>query len=210
MILVTAHSKGGVGKSTLTINLAQMLGSDILDLDLQHSCIFWNRSRQLAGMDALKILTAKDAAEVKNILNEYAANERLLLVDCGGFDSELNRIALSRANFILTPVSPSQVELYGLQNFTKILRQASELLGRKVVGNVVINNADARSKSAIEGVKDFVNTVDCLHLLDSTIHTRSDFKTAFAGGVSVEELNSKSKASLEISALIEEIKTLLK
>ena len=39
MIVTVAHQKGGVGKTTLATNLAQVLGADLLDLDLQQSCV---------------------------------------------------------------------------------------------------------------------------------------------------------------------------
>lgn len=50
MIVTVAHQKGGVGKTTLATNLAQVLGADLLDLDLQQSCVLWSRLRKSTGL----------------------------------------------------------------------------------------------------------------------------------------------------------------
>jgi chromosome partitioning protein len=207
MIITLAHQKGGVGKSTLATNLAATLGADILDLDLQRSCQLWNRSRKAAGLPELTCHTPNTAAEAKSIIANYKGSNGLLVVDCGGFDSETNRVALALSNIILTPVSPSQIELYGLQNFMKILKEASQQLGREIVTNVVINNADSRSKAAIEEVQAFIQSANYLELMETVIHWRSDFKKAYAFGQSVLELNGKGKAAAEITALAAEIKS---
>ncbi len=211
MIISMAHTKGGVGKSTLSVMTAETMGADIMDLDLQRSCLFWNRTRKVAGHTPLIIHTPNNVDEAKVIMNEYKENGRTLIVDCGGFDSESNRIALNRSNCIITPVSPSQVELYGLQNFTKILKEASGVLKRDLTANVVINNADIRSQSAISDVQEFIrNNSKHLNLLESIIHCRSDFRKAYGAGMSVTEFNQKGKASEEIIALVDEIKSIYK
>jgi len=205
VIISVAHSKGGVGKSTLAVNIAQVMGADILDLDLQRSSLFWNRTRGAGGYKGLNVHTPNDIDEAKKIMNEYKTNG-LLVTDCGGFDSESNRVALNRS-IIITPVSPSNIELYGLQNFIQTLKKASELMEREIIANVVINNADVRSQGAIADVKEFVLANNKhLKLLDTVIHCRSDFKWSFGEGLSVVESNSKSKAAEEITTLVSEIK----
>ena len=49
MIINVAHTKGGVGKSTLATNLAVELTLPILALDMQSSSFFFNHFRKDAG-----------------------------------------------------------------------------------------------------------------------------------------------------------------
>ena len=89
----------------------------------------------------------------------------------------------------------------------KILKEASQQLGREIVTNVVINNADIRSKAAIEEVQAFIQSANYLELMETVIHWRTDFKKAYAFGQSVIELNAKGKAAAEITSLAAEIKS---
>ena len=203
-----AHQKGGVGKTTLAINLAQVLNADLLDLDLQRSCLLWNKIRET---EKLKCYAPANITEADEIMSAYKSTDKILIIDCGGFDSETNRFALLRANIIISPVSPSQVELFGLQNFIKILKDASEKTGREIVANVIVNNADVRSRGAIDDVKQYVSTGQKhLRLFDTVVHWRVDFRKSYAAGLSVVELNPKSKAAEEIISLADEVKKLFK
>ena len=139
------------------------------------------------------------------ILKQYL-NSKTLIIDSGGFDSKNNRLALIKSNLIITPVSPSQIELFGLQKFERILKEASETLKINIKTNVVINNADARSKGITKTVREYIEeNPTYLNLFKTVIHNRADFKKAYAGGFGVTELDRKGKAADEVQQLTKEI-----
>jgi chromosome partitioning protein len=208
MIINVAHEKGGVGKSTIAINLGISLKADILDLDNLNSVVLFNKIRKSKGHTPLNCLTVSSDDEAKEIFKQYRDNKEILVVDSGGYDSTINRLAMIWADFIITPVSPSQVELFGLQTFEGTLRQASLQFETTVQTNVVINNADARSQGDIRKLKLFVrNNKRYLNLMSTVLHHRKDYKTAYAKGVSVIELDKDGKAADEINDLVREIRT---
>ncbi|OQB44660.1 MAG: CobQ/CobB/MinD/ParA nucleotide binding domain protein [bacterium ADurb.Bin157] len=205
MILNVAHQKGGVGKSTIAINLAVSLKADILDLDNQHSCILFNKIRKANGLDPLNCFSCDEESEIDLILKQYL-NSKTLIIDSGGFDSKNNRLALIKSNLIITPVSPSQIELFGLQKFERILKEASEILKINIKTNVVINNADARSKGITKTVREYIEENPAyLNLFKTVIHNRADFKKAYASGLGATELGRKGKAADEVQQLTKEI-----
>ncbi len=53
-------------------------------------------------------------------------SNELILIDSGGFDSDLNRIAIIGADLVITPVSNNLIEIYGLEAFKKILQELKE------------------------------------------------------------------------------------
>lgn len=215
MIINIAHQKGGVGKSTLAINLSISMNATILDLDNQHSTVLFNKNRILNKLPSLECYTIqnkdlkKAEEEFLQFVKKYSGfdNDQLLIIDSGGYDSTLNRLAIICSDFIITPIAPSQIELFGLEKFELILKDASKKFNQNIATNVVINNADVRSKSDILKLKVFIKSHKShLHLMNTIIHNRKDFKTAYAAGMNVVELDPNSKAADEIQDLIREIK----
>jgi chromosome partitioning protein len=207
MICNFSHYKGGVGKTTLAINLAIALGSPILDLDGQESSVNFNKLRVIKGHPSLKCFRAENEEEIKTIFREFAGSDKVLVVDSGGYDSEINRFAMLSSDMLITPVAPSQVELFALQKYELILKEISEKYQHSFKTNVIINNADSRSKGAIIELKHFIEKNNThLDLLQTVIHSRNDFKKAYSEGISVIELDTNSKAAFEIEQLVKEIK----
>lgn len=209
LIINLTHQKGGVGKSTLSTNIAVNLGADILDLDSLQACVRWNNNRRLKGHTPLTCIRAETDREALKVINEYKHTGKTLVVDSGGYDNEINRTAILAAEILITPVSPSQIELFGLEDFIKVLKKSSQQVKYPVMTNVIINNADIRSKAEINKLKSFIkNNKKYLDCFMSVIHSRADFRKAYELGISVEELDANSKASDEIRVLCHEIKAL--
>jgi len=215
MIVLFGHQKGGVGKSTIAINVAYYLQKKykdltLLDLDSQNSAILFNQLRISENSPTIKCVKESDI-NFSNFLNEYAQNkENLLIIDSGGYDSDVNRAALIKADIIITPVGISQIEIFGLQKFRKILKEASNALGVKVKTNVLLNNVDSRSKNKLKDLRSYIKeNHNYFNLLDSTIHTRADFKNSYGDGLTVKELNKKGSAAQEIKNLSKEILKLI-
>ena len=215
MIVLFGHQKGGVGKSTVAINVAYHLQKKykdlvLLDLDSQNSAILFNQLRMSENLPTIKCVTEKDI-DFSSFIDEYSGNkENLLVIDSGGYDSDVNRAALIKADIIITPVGISQIEIFGLQKFRKILKEASEALGVKIKTNVLLNNVDSRSKNKLKDLREYIkDNHKHFNLLESTIHTRADFKNSYGEGLTAKELNKKGPAAQEIKDLTKEILKLI-
>ena len=211
MIVLFGHQKGGVGKSTVSINVAYQLQKKykdlvLLDLDSQNSAILFNQLRMSENLPTIKCVKESDI-DFSNFINEYSGNkENLLIIDSGGYDSNVNRAALIKADIIITPVGISQIEIFGLQKFRKILKEASEALDVKIKTNVLLNNVDSRSKNKLRDLREYIKENNkYFNLLDSVIHTRADYKNSYGDGLTVKELNKKGTAAQEIKQLTKEI-----
>ena len=212
MILLYSHQKGGVGKSTLAINHAYFKGCSIIDLDSQNSSMLFNQLRKMNDMKSIECFTADTVDEFKELVKDYKSNkENMIIIDSGGYDSEINRLALVSADIIITPVGASQIELFGLQKFRGILNDASDATGTHVKTHVLINNVDSRSKKKISELREYIEKNEkYFNLLESVIHTRVDFKNAYGDGLTVKELDKESKATQEIKSLTKEIDNIIK
>jgi len=212
MIVLYSHQKGGVGKSTLAINHAYFKNCSIIDLDSQNSSMLFNQLRKMQNRESVDCYTSNSINEFNEMIKPFKANkENMIIIDSGGYDSEINRLALISADIIITPVGASQIELFGLQKFRGILNDASEATGTSVKTHVLINNVDSRSKKKINELQEYISkNKNYFNLLDSIIHSRVDFKNAYGDGLTVEELDKDSKASQEIGSLVNEIDNIIK
>jgi len=138
VIITVAHQKGGVGKSTIATNLAVEMKLPIIDLDSQHSCYLFSLLREEEHGKSLKVFTPQTPEEIKEILKKLPSDK--VVVDSGGYDNDLNRFALLISDVVLTPVSPSQIEVFGLLRFAEIVKEAKKYNSSLKVC-VVINNA---------------------------------------------------------------------
>ena len=215
MIVLFVHQKGGVGKSTASINTAYELKKSfkdisLFDLDSQNSVKLFN---QLRSNTKEKLIDCylNDDISFEKLVKKYKNNkENLLVIDSGGYDSQINRMALVESDMLVTPVGISQIELFGLQKFRKILKEASKYLKKDIKSHILLNNVDTRSKKAITSVREYINkNSEYFKLLDSTLYTRADYKHAYSKGLSVKEYNKKGEASKEIKALVKEIKSII-
>lgn len=215
MIVLFSHQKGGVGKSTIAINFAYQIQKRykdivILDLDSQHSAILFNQLRMSEKLPTIKCVTQNDI-NLSEFLSHYKAEKNnLLIIDSGGYDSDINRTALIKADIIITPIGISQIEIFGLQKFRKILKDASEALNTKIKTNVLLNNVDSRSKSKLKDLKKYIKEKhNYFNLLNTTLYSRADYKNSYGDGLTVKEYNKNGQAQEEIKEFTKEIYKLL-
>ena len=214
-IITLAHQKGGTGKSTMAWNLAVEMGNKykkygykkfiFVDLDNQESVTMTNRLRMQYGQEPLNIVRFTD--DERNKLEEFINaidDETLVIIDSGGYDADLNRLAIIASDFVITPVSSDYMEIFGLQKFKTILEELSEIKQETVKVNVVLNKIDPKLKD-FSDIVEFVNDIKHFKLFNTVIRFRSDYKHSIGYGFSVKELDKKSKASDEIATLIKEI-----
>ena len=121
-------------------------------------------------------------------------------------DNDINRLSLVYADIILTPISTSQIELFGLENFRSILKE----LDAENKDYIILNSINLRSKQELEGFKNILINEFNLTVLPTMISNLKIFKDAFADGKSVVEKNKLSPAAEQMQSLIKDIKQIIK
>ena len=205
MIITVAHQKGGVGKSTIATNLAVEMQLPIIDLDSQHSCYLFSLLRKEEQGKTLQVFTPETVEEIKGILKNMIHDK--VIIDSGGYDNDLNRFALLISDIVITPVSPSQIEVFGLLKFAEIVEEAKKYNSSLMV-HVLINNADPRCSGENRKLQQFIEESGNFELLKTKLHRRADYRRAYSEGLSVCEYNPEGKSCKEIKSLITEIATL--
>lgn len=201
MIITIAHTKGGVGKSTLAWNLAHSIKVKgekvtIVDLDFQQTLFFINSIRE---QEDIEVLQPQSGSELIEIFEEYKG---YLIIDVGGFDNDINRIALSWADKIVVPISNSVTEVIGYKTFEAILEEIDNPFI-----NIVLNNIHPLTKNFSE-INNAIAT-EHITLLKTIIRNRKVYKDTLGDGKSVFDRKNptlaEQQAQKEIQGLCDEI-----
>jgi chromosome partitioning protein len=206
MILVVGHVKGGVGKTTLTLNLTiarSAEGHDVLlvDGDEQGTAMLFTDLRTTTlgtpGYTAVHLQGAALRTQVCQLATKYAD----ILIDVGGRDTGSLRAALTVAQTLLIPLQPRSFDIWAVDQMMTLLTEA-RAVNPEIRAMAVLNAADAQGRDnqeAIAALKDIAG----LQILPLTIGRRKAFPNAAAYGRAVTEATPRdAKAVAELSALL--------
>lgn len=200
MIFTVSHTKGGVGKSTLAWNLAHSFNEigkkvSIVDLDFQQTLFFIN-SMHTTNIEVHQPQTVE---ALMNLLMKSTPSE-IIIIDVGGFDSDINRAAIDFSNTVLIPISDSITEVIGFKTFEAIL---SEMLLTDIKARVVLNNIHPLTKN-FDTIKQAISGNESIQLLNAIVRSRKIYKTSIGEGYSVFETKNAA-AQDEIRSLRDEL-----
>lgn len=159
-IVSVFSTKGGVGKSLNALNLAHWLNPALLiDSDVGSGL------SDLAGLgDRFKPVLVRTLAQAKAALK----GSGLILADCGGFDSDVNRYILAMSDVVLVPSGVTPSDQFGLLATSKVLASISKTTGRDVHGHIVINDVNPR-QSDFSVLQDIVEATGNLSIIKPVI-----------------------------------------
>lgn len=208
MILTISHQKGGVGKSTIAwhiaVHFSKLLPTTIIDLDTQQSLTQTNQIRESVGLEPLKIMQISNAGELAQYIQKDS-QEKLTIIDSGGFDSAFNRVAIVGSDMLITPVSDKPFDLMGLQKYEEILKSLSAIQKETIKTNILFNNLNPAMKNFGDLIE-FICLSEHFDLMTSVLRQRVDISNSIGVGKSVKEYRIFSKADREFDELFEEIK----
>lgn len=209
MILLIGNHKGGVGKSTLTVNLAttfQQQGKNVTIVEADPSirtASRWADDRDELGHGS--IMTLRKEGRLGATLSELNDSYDVVLVDTAGKDSKELRSAMVVADLMLIPARPAQADLDATVDLMQMIDEAQDM-NPSLIPLIVISQASTHSMSsdAQEAKSYLQQAAPSANLADVVIHHRKAYQVALAAGKAVTE-GADSKAKAEIQLLAQEI-----
>jgi len=198
-IIALITGKGGVGKSTLSTNIAvaaMEAGETVLaiDVDDQGTLAGWGQLRQADTPSVAHLPPDGHASNELTAVIEAARDKySLVIVDTPGEDSPFTHNAMTLADLCLVPLRPSRPDAMGLKRTIEAL-----MIGKKHFAFVLNQCSPAHSTRANEMAAGLISLG---FLAEPLICQRADFQDAFAGGKGVTEYDPTGKAAGEIRKL---------
>lgn len=199
MILTVGSIKGGVGKTTLALNLA------ILRALKGRAVWLIDADRQATAMTALAVRGNKEPVLAcagytdGRLLLEQVKRQRGsfedIVIDAGGRDSSTLRAAIVLCDVLLVPLQPRSLDVWTLEAMTGLITEASALRG-PVEALAVLNMADSLghdNDEARQAIEESGVLKDCGIL----IRRRKAFANAAGQGLSVAECRPRDPKAVD-------------
>lgn len=202
MILSFINQKGGVGKSTLSINVAAHFAHSgrvlLIDADEQGSAAAWASLREETPFRVIGMARdnmARDAIEL-------AAGHTHTVIDGPPRAQKIARSVIIASDVVLIPIEPSGLSTWAAMETVAQIQEAQALkptikcgfvVSRKI-GNTVIGR-EIRDMAAVEGFR----------ILETEMHQRVQYAESLTMGRTIFEYAPDSAAAGEVVALVKEI-----
>jgi chromosome partitioning protein len=209
MIVTVGNTKGGVGKTTLAVNLAiarALAGRDVwlIDGDRQGTAQTAISIRADAGYTpGIACATYPDGPTLRAQVQQQASKFDDIIIDAGGRDSTALRAALVLSDVLLVPFAPRSYDVWALNDIASLVDEARSVRdGLRAVA--ILNCADPGESSTDNAdAAAAVAEIPQFEYLNTPIRRRKAFANAAGQGLSVLELKpADRKASKELNALI--------
>lgn len=201
MIIGVLNQKGGVGKTTIAINLAATYAKAgkrvlLVDADPQSSALQWSAARD---ENPLFPVIGMAKPTLHRDLPDVAQDYEMVIIDGAPRVNELGRAAILASDLVLIPVQPSPYDIWAAADTVALVKEAQQfkpdLKCTFVINRKIANTAIGRD------VGDALAQFEQVPVLQSSLHQRVVYAESAGQGLAVIEAEPNSNAAREVKAL---------
>lgn len=199
IVISSLHPKGGVGKSTTALCIAECARVHeqqdvlVLDTDPQGTSARWSQSAETGPLVVHTPNVEQLEAEIERLGSAY----ELVVVDGSAQLKGATGAVIRLSDLVLLPVQPSPADVWATEPIVQLIHDRREAVGSPAAG-FVVNRATPNTNIA-DDVVDVLESMDLPVL--ATLHQRVAFVEALVTGETPLTYKPKGKAANEQNAL---------
>ena len=215
-VIVTASSKGGAGKSTLTLVLAQALDAmgasvTIVDADPNRPILRWREGRSGCGIAVVGDVTE---SSIIKVIREQSLRRQFVLVDLEGTANRLVSRAITQADLVLIPLQASALDSNEASRAVGLIQEEEEAVGgRSIPFRIIMTRTNPVITTKIEASIYKSLSRAGIPLLKARLHERQAYKAIFVERLALTELgeavNGLEAAKANAERVAEEVVALI-
>jgi chromosome partitioning protein len=215
-VIVTASSKGGAGKSTMTLVLAQALDAmgasvTIIDADPNRPILRWRSGESASTVEVVGDVTE---SSIIRVIREHSAVRQFVLVDLEGTANRLVSRAITQADLVLIPLQASALDSNEAGRAVNLIKEEEEALdGRVIPFRIIMTRTNPLITTKIEGGIIHALREAEIPLMQVRLHERQAYKAIFVQRLALRELdesiNGLPAANENAERLAEEVVELI-
>lgn len=156
------HGKGGVGKSTIAVNIARALQLRglkvvIIDCDAQGTAQSWKASRS-DGENLPAVFGVDKASALQSDVRQLSDSFDIAVIDGGAHLDKIHSSIIKTSDLVLIPVQPSPADIWPTEQIVDLIHQRQEVAGTPEAA-FVISRRKVGSRLG-KGVEDVLSRFD--------------------------------------------------